>query len=314
MRGVLAIVAALTVAACGSPAGSAAHARHKLQNVTVAAVPSEGAAGLYVALGKGMFARAGLHVTIQASVASTSMIPAMLHGSVDVDYGAYTAYIGADAAGAADLRVVAPGFALGPHVQEIIVSDRSHITSIRGLKGETIAVNVLSGVSTDLLYNTLASYGITPQQVHIVAVPFPLMASTLAAGKVDAIETNEPFVTETVQQAKVEELADIDTGPSLGFPISGYGVLASWARRNPRAAAAFTRVVEQGNAIAATHLRDLQQAMSTVLHLSPNVTDVMATGIFPTTVNPVQLQRVANLMLHYGQLKKPFDVKPIIGY
>jgi NitT/TauT family transport system substrate-binding protein len=261
-----------------------------------------------------MFARAGLRVTIRTSVASASVIPAMLHGQVDVDYGSYTAYIGADAAGTADLRVIAPGFALGPHVQEIIVADRSHITSVARLKGRTIAVNVLGGVSEDLLYNTLAAYGITPAQVHVVAIAFPLMAGALAAGRVDAIETNEPFVTETVQQDKVEELADIDTGPSLGFPVSGYGVLASWAHRHPRAAAAFRRVVERGNAIAATRLAALQQAMSAVLHLSPDVTGVMATGNFPTTVNPVQLQRVASVMLHYGQLRKPFDVRPIIGY
>jgi hypothetical protein len=44
------------------------------------------------------------------------------------------------------------------------------------------------------------------------------------------------------------------------------------------------------------------------------VTGVMATGIFPTSVNPVQLQRVANLMLQYGQLSKPFKVRPIIGF
>ncbi len=312
-RGRLALLAAaaLVLTAC---AGPAAATPRRLLNITVAAVPSEGAAGLYVALEEGMFARAGLKVSIQTSVAAASVIPAMLHGRVDVDYGAYTAYIGADAAGTADLRVIAPGFALGPHVQEVIVADRSHITSIARLKGKTIAVNTLGGISADLLDNTLASYGITPAQVHIVAVPFPLMAGALAAGQVDAIETNEPFVTETVQQDKVEELADIDTGPSMGFPVSGYGVLASWARHHPQAAAAFTRVVERGNAIAATNLAVLQRAMATVLHLSPDVSGVMATGIFPTSVNPVQLQRVANLMLQYGQLSKPFNVRPIIGF
>jgi NitT/TauT family transport system substrate-binding protein len=314
-RGGLAVAAAgvaLTLAACGS-SGGGAKASSESQTVTVAAVPSEGAAGLYIAEEKGMFAKAGLNVKVTPAVASTAVIPAMLHGNVDVDYGAYTAYIGATAAGVAKLRVVAPGFSLGPHVQEIIVTSKSHIKSLAQLKGKTIAINVLAGVEADLLYNALAAYGITPTQVHLVAVPFPLMSKTLASGHVDAILANEPFVTETVQEDKVQELADIDAGPNLNFDISGYGVLASWAQKNPHAAAVFTKVVEQGNAIAATHRKVLQQAMGKELRLSPDITGVMATGTFPTNVNAVQLQRVASLMLKYGQLKKAFDVKTIIG-
>jgi hypothetical protein len=39
----------------------------------------------------------------------------------------------------------------------------------------------------------------------------------------------------------------------------------------------------------------------------------MATGTFPTSANPVQIQRAADLMLRYGQLKEPFDVKSLMG-
>jgi hypothetical protein len=39
----------------------------------------------------------------------------------------------------------------------------------------------------------------------------------------------------------------------------------------------------------------------------------MATGSFPTNANTVQLQRVADLMLQYGQLKHQFSVKTIVG-
>jgi len=52
--------------------------------------------------------------------------------------------------------------------------------------------------------------------------------------------------------------------------------------------------------------------LATALHLSPKITGVMATGTFPTTVNPAQIQRVANLMLQYGQLKQPLNVKQMI--
>jgi hypothetical protein len=36
-------------------------------------------------------------------------------------------------------------------------------------------------------------------------------------------------------------------------------------------------------------------------------------GTFPTAVNRVQLQRVADLMYRYGQLRHPFNVAALIG-
>jgi len=82
--------------------------------------------------------------------------------------------------------------------------------------------------------------------------------------------------------------------------------------RYPRTAAAVTRAIEQGNAIASTNLAVLQQVLARDLRLSPNIASVMATGTFPTSANPVQIQRAADLMLQYGQLKQRFDVKPLV--
>jgi NitT/TauT family transport system substrate-binding protein len=300
-------------AACGSTATSSKPAGPEKPNVVVAAVPGEGSAGLFIAQEKGLFAKQGLHVTIKVSTSSSTVIPSMLHGSVDVASGQYTSYIAADAAGIAKMRILAAGYSLGPHVQEIIIPPNSHIQDLAGLKGKTIAVNVLNGETSDLLYTALSSYGVTPAQVHVVAIPFPAMPAALAAGRVNAAYEIEPFITEAVKQHGVQELADIDTGASRNFPIAGYGVLASWAAKYPRTAAAFKKAIQQANAIAATNLAVLQHTFTTQLHLSREITGVMATGTFPTTADTVQLQRVADLMLQYGQLKHQFSVKSIVG-
>jgi NitT/TauT family transport system substrate-binding protein len=307
---------AVTAAACGSqagPAGQAGQAGPEKPDLVVATVPSEANAGLYIAQAKGLFTKVGLHVTIKPVVSAAAVIPAMLHGSVDATGGGYVSYIAADAAGIARMRILAAGFALGPHVNEIIAPAKAHIRTLADLKGKTIAVNQLSAVGSDLIYTALASYGITPAQVHLVAMPFPAMPAALAAGKIDAAYETEPFVTEAVKQYGVLEVADMNSGPTQNFPLTGYAVLASWAAKYPRTAAAFTEAIEQGNAIAATNLGVLQQVLSKALHLSPSITSVMATGTFPTSANPVQIQRAADLMLQYGQLKKPYNVKSLMG-
>ena len=255
----------------------------------------------------------GLHVTIKPVVSAAAVIPAMLHGSVDVDGGGYVSYIAADAAGIAKMRILAAGFALGPHVNEIITAANARIHTLGGLKGRTIAVNQLGAVGADLVYSALASYGITPAEVHLVAMAFPKMPAELAAGKIAAAYETEPFVTEAVQRYGFQELADLDGGSTEDFPLTGYAALASWVARYPRTAAAFTRAIEQGNAIASTNLAVLQRVLARDLRLSVDVAGVMATGTFPTSANPVQIQRAADLMRQYGQLKRRFDVKPLMG-
>ena len=307
---------AVAAAACtghGSPAGTAGANGPEKPDLVVAVVPAEANAGLYIAQAEGLFARAGLHVTIKPVVSAQAVIPAMLHGSVDVDGGGYVTYILAQAKGITKMRILAAGFALGPHVNEIIARAGEHIQTPADLKGKTIAVNVLGNIGADLVYTSLASYGITPSQVHMVAMPFPAMPAALAAGKIDAAYETEPFVTEAVQKYGVQEVADMDSGATQDFPLTGYGVLASWAAKYPRTAAAFTKAIQQGNAIAATNLAVLQQVLAKALHLSPSITGVMATGTFPTSANAVQIQRVADLMLQYGQLKKRLNVKPMVG-
>ena len=62
-----------------------------------------------------------------------------------------------------------------------------------------------------------------------------------------------------------------------------------------------------------TNPADLQRALAASLHLSPQVADVMATGTFPTTVDPVKISQVADLMLTFGEIKRPFDVSRLLG-
>ena len=304
---------AMAAGACGDHAGPVGPAGPEKPDLVVAVVPAEAQAGLYIAQAKGLFTKAGLHVTVKTALSAQTVIPAMLHGGVDVTGGQYVSYIAEQAKGLAKMRILAAGFALGPHSNEIIAPASAHIRTLADLKGRTIAVNQLSGIGSDLVYTALASYGITPAQVHLVEMPFPAMPSALAARRITAAYETEPYVTEAVKRYGVQVVADMDSGATQDFPLTGYGALASWAARYPRTAAAFTRAVVQGDAIASTNLAVLQRVLAGALHLSPSITCVMATGTFPTSANPVQIQRVADLMLQYGQLKQRFSVKPLMG-
>jgi NitT/TauT family transport system substrate-binding protein len=304
-------IAVLTGAGCQSTSTPASGPLEKT-SLVVTAVPAEGETGLVVALDKGLFRKAGLHVTIKTVTSSAVVIPALINGSVDAAAGQYAPFIEADATGLAKIKIIASGFALTRNVNEIMTGPKSPITSVAGLKGKTIAVNAPNSEVSDLLYSVLAASHISPGQVHLAAIPFPGMGAALAAHRVDAAYVTEPYITEFSQEKGDVGIGDIDTGPAQNFPIAGYAVLASWARKYPNTARAFAKAIDEGNKIADSNLAELQHAFIVALHLPPNVADLMATGTFPTTPDRTQIQRVSILMQRYGQLKKPFNVTSML--
>jgi len=49
------------------------------------------------------------------------------------------------------------------------------------------------------------------------------------------------------------------------------------------------------------------------LHITPQVAGVMATGHFPTSVDPARVRQVAGLMLEFGELRQAFNATVLIG-
>jgi len=232
---------------------------------------------------------------------------------VDVVGAQLTTFIQAQAKGVSQFRVLAPGGSLGPHVQSIVVPPHSPITTPAQLKGATVAVDALGGINQILAEVTLRDYDIQPGQVHYVGIPFQAMGAALAAHRVDAAYVAEPYVTEAEQRQGAQPVLDPDQGPAQDLPISAYVTTRSWATRYPRTAAAFARAIDQADALIVTNPGVFQKAMENQLHLPPIVAAVMATGSFPTSLDAVQIQRVADLLQEFGMLKRPFSVKAMLG-
>ena len=113
------ITAVITAAACGSSKASTSGGSSPVEkpDLTVAVVPAISAAGLYIALQRGYFAAAGLHVKIVPVASGVDAIPNLVNGSVDIDEGQWAADLTAEASGAVKLHALAAASAGGPGVQ-----------------------------------------------------------------------------------------------------------------------------------------------------------------------------------------------------
>jgi NitT/TauT family transport system substrate-binding protein len=292
----LVAVSAPAAGGCSSATATVTPAGPEKPDITVAAVPASGAAGLYIAQDEGLFKRHGLHVTILPSVSATVVLAELRAGRIDVSLGQYTADILAQAKGIASLKILAEGNMGGPGTGEVLVPGGSAVKTPAQLKGKTIAVNVLNGLAELEVMDDLKGYGITADQVHFTAIPFPSEAAALNAGQVSAAYMVEPYISQAEMAAGAKVLLDTNSGATMNFPVEGYAVTRAWAQKYPRTAAAFAAAIDQGQDIAGRDKGEAEKVLVKFLGITPRVASVMSLGTYPDRVDPAPLTRVGVLM------------------
>jgi NitT/TauT family transport system substrate-binding protein len=313
-----AVVAAVGLAAlaagCSGSSGSAQLTGNlEKTNLVVAAVPAADSAGLYVAQQQGFFGAAGLNVKIATVVSSATAINGQLNGQYDLTSGNYVSYILAAAQQHADLRIIAEGSIMQPHAQEIVTAAGSPVTTIAGLRGKTIGVNVKDNIGTLLVGTALEENGVPVTSARLKPIPFPQMATALQKHEVDAAWLPEPFISSAEQQIGAQQLFDVDQGATANFPIAGYVATKTWMRKYPRTAAAFTAALEKGQALADSSRADAERGMQTFAGVDLQTAAIMAFPSYPLGVDRIRLQRVADAMQQFGLLKQAFSMAPMTG-
>ncbi len=304
------VLAGCTTAPSGATFASASSGLER-PDITVAAIPSVDLAGLYVAQDDGLFAKAGLHVTIKKIPSSKAVIAAQLKGQVDISAGSYVGYIAAQAAGAR-FRILAEASTLRPDTRTLVVTTKAGITTIADLVGKKIGVNGTNSIGTLLISALLQENGIPPTKVHFVTDQsgFPAMPAQLKQGDWQAAFLAEPYVTTAEETYGEQELADLDQGATVNFPIDGYVATQAWVKKHPKTAAAFVQAIEEGQTLADNDPTAVRAAMAMSDQLTPVVTEVMALPGFPVgPVDETRMQRTAEAMLQFGMLGPQYETE-----
>jgi len=201
---------------------------------------------------------------------------------------------------------------MAPLTQEVLVPAGSPIQNVGGLKGQKIGVNALNNIGTLLVSALLQDNGVSPSDVHFVAIPFPLMAKALQTHQVNAAWEPEPFVTGSEESIGATAIADADQGSAQNLPVSGYIATQSWLDKYPNTAAAFRRAVLKAQSIANTDLAAVQRGMVAFGGVSLTTAQIAEAPTYPLQTNVALLQRVANLMEQFGMTQQIFNVNSMI--
>jgi len=288
--------------------------------LTVGAVPVADEAGLYIAQDEGLFAAEGLHVTIDPIVSSADATQGQNDGKFDITAGNAVSYVQAQVTRQSDLEIVAEGSLMQPGNQALYTLPGSRITDEADLKGARIGVNVLNNIGTLLISVMLREYGISPGQVHFVAINFPEMGQALKRHVIDAAWLPEPFGSADAASMGLAELCDLNQGATQGFPVGWYVVTKAWAKKYPRTLAAFLDALRQGQEIADTQRTAVELAMEKLpspYTVPPMIASVMSLETYPLNIAPgidlSRVQRVANEMYQFRMLSQPFKVSSMLG-
>jgi NitT/TauT family transport system substrate-binding protein len=308
----VAVLAACTSSGSGTSATTAS-AHLEKTSIVVGSLPVVDTAGLWLAQQNGYFKQAGLNVKITPVAQSTQAIPDMKNGSIDIVAGAnYVSFFQAAEVQHLPLKLLVDGEACNNDTFEVLALPSSGITTPAGLAHKTIAVNVKNNIQTMLTNTALETAGVNPSSVKYVKVAFPQMGKELAAGKVDAISVVEPFITENELIDGAQPVMSTCTGPTSGFPISGYFALASFAQKYPNTARAFQAAMERGQALADSNRADVEEILPTYIKgLTANQAAVVNLGQYPTSLDKTHLQRVADAMANAG-LSPAFKVSSLV--
>jgi NitT/TauT family transport system substrate-binding protein len=314
----------LLLSGCGGLLGggpsSAATTRLEKTTLNVAVVPALDSAGFFVALHEGLFAKAGLTINYTPATSSDTVINDQVAGKYDITGGNYVSYIQHYVYDHQALDILAEGSLIREGTQAIYTMPNSPIKTLSELNGHVIGINAPGNINYLLAASVLTENGVSLNEVRFPAqpIPFPQMAGELAAGKVDAAALPEPFATIAEQKYGAVMLADLNQGATASFPIQGYAATKAWVRQNPDTLRAFAGALEQGQEIADTNREAVEQAMESLSgpaqgQVPPIVAAVMTLNNYPIGVDPVRLQRVADVMLQFGLLRQKFNVSQMLA-
>jgi putative hydroxymethylpyrimidine transport system substrate-binding protein len=311
----LLLLALMTLAGAAVPAHPA---RAATQHVTLWLdwYPNSDHAGIYVAMAKGYYARAGLDVSAQVPPGAADALKLLAHGDGDIAISYEPSVLLARVAG---LPIVATAAIVQRPLNCIMSLASSGITRPRQLEGHTVGIAGVPSDYTDIKA-AVAGDGGDPSKVKTVVLNYALLQALLSR-HVDAVE-GVYWTWEALQAQQSGHKVNVMHLDRYGMPTYDELVMVSSATRVQQRAAtlrAFQRATFEGYAYAIKHpaeatsillkvkgvLSSSRSLIEQSIHLlSPTFTD--GQGRFGT-LSATGWQQYANWMTAHKLLARHVD-------
>ncbi len=317
MRRLLTVILALllpvaAVACSDMPDTTSAAGLAKPTKIKVGYMPIPDCAPLFVAIQRDYFKDEGLEVETVPVQGGGVAQPMLESGALDFAIMNYTAAILAEQSKPGVMRVVSDAYQSAPHTFKLMVRADSPIHKLQDIRRKTVAVATLKSVGTLTLQAALEVAGLTMRDVQVKEMELPHMILALQRRTIDVAWMTEPFITIWASQHGGRELYELMQGRVEDWPIAGWATGGEYAERFPDRVAAFQRAMNRAQIDVETEPRLVHDLLPTYTKIPKDLAQTIKVGVFPRTLEPARIQKVADLMQEYGDTKGRVDVQRIL--
>lgn len=304
------IIVLVLLSACSVISPERPHDSVELAKLRVAVTRAIDTAPLRLAVKRKMFRTAGLTVTLIEQASQQRALKALWTGKVDVAFTDNVAVLKAVANGA-EVQLQGEAYIAGPNTMGLVTLPGSGYTDPTSKPAPRIAVDRLGGLGTLTTRSRMATEGVDPDTIQFTAMPFDAMMDALSRREIDAAWLTEPDISRAQQEFGARIVTDTARGAMLDFPMSSYVATGDTAAKYPATFAMFREVLTRAQQLAEDPT-EVREILATFSFLDKTAAALVALGTFPTSLNAVRLQRVADLM-HDGEIVgKRIDVSSLV--
>ena len=292
-----------------------AHAVEPLKKLRVAYIPVLDCLQLYVAKEKGFFKDAGLELESR-TVPSGPVIQTLLEaGEMDIGWSAVMPTSMGRAKGF-DFQFIATGAfdRKGHKFKKIFVKKESSYQSIKDVGGCRIAVNGIGSISHLGFLTVADSFGLDLSRLKIIEIPFPQMEAALKEGRVDVAAIVEPFATTTlmndVGRIIYEGYFPAEAGDLM---VASWIAKKAWVEKNLDLTKRFIGAINRATDSINRNPEELPEIIMKNTKLPIDLAKKVTLPAFTVDLKKTEIQVTINMMVKYGFLKTPLEVREVIS-
>jgi ABC-type nitrate/sulfonate/bicarbonate transport system substrate-binding protein len=271
--------------------------------MTIATGVDPSFSAFYIAKTAGFFEKNGLDVQINTGPSGSAMVAFVIQNQVQAAFGA-------EQAGVQNFNidnnvvVVAEG-ALMTHWYGMVARNVENVAALKGKK-----IGVARGSGSEVFWLAMVEkLKLNPKDYTIVQVEAPEMVAALERGNIDAFTSWEPWLTRAVMAVPNSKI--IQTAQGIMSPRVYVYLNKGWADKNPEAAVAFVRSLDQATKFINSNREEAATQVSNFLKLDKALTTTLMTKLtYDLRLDNGSVENfviVADQLKTLGKLAKPMD-------
>ncbi|MDQ6918544.1 MAG: ABC transporter substrate-binding protein [Candidatus Dormibacteraeota bacterium] len=298
------------LAACGGSTPSPAPAASlEPVTLTVGVIPIVDVAPIYLGVNQGFFKDQALTLSLKLAQGGAAIIPAAVSGDYQFGFSNTVSEILAQSKGL-KLKIVSQGVQTGSDPNNdpwAILATNSAVSQCKDLEGKTVAVNTLKNIGEVSIKAACDKGGVDVSKFKLIEMNFPDMLPALQAGRIDAMWSAEPFVTQA-KLAGAHVISYNVVAVQAHLPVATYFATADYAGKNPGIVKRFVAAVNKSLDYANAHQSEVRSIVNQYAKIPPAVLQAMVLPYWSHDLNKPAIDKLASLMVKYGLLTAKPDL------